>query len=162
MLFLVLTGQNNFFRKYAFQYYGWAIILDLNKWEILGLIAIGFLVYAAMASVFSYSDNSSTQPDRVLTEPVSAEEKAQLEKFLALEKYPEFLSAIDSFVKSTYAELYTPVIEKLIVVNMTSDTEAEVHLTVTDSSIRGEKSSITYHRNWTKSSGMWKAEDDFK
>jgi len=101
VLFLVLTGQNNFFRKYAFQYYGWAIILDLNKWEILGLIAIGFLVYAAMASVFSYSDNSSTQPDRVLTEPVSAEEKAQLEKFLALEKDPEFLNAIDSFVKST-------------------------------------------------------------
>ena len=123
-----------------------------------------FLSLRSHASVFSYSDNSSTQPDRVLTEPVSAEEKAQLEKFLALEKDPEFLSAIDSFVKSTYAELYTPVIEKLIVVNMTSDTEAEaeVHLTVTDSSIRGEKSSITYHRNWTKSSGMWKAEDDFK
>ena len=134
----------------------------MGKEEIIGLIAIGFLVYAVVASVFSYSDNSSTQSKRVLIEPVSAEEKAQLEKCLALEKDPEFLSAIDSFVKSTYAELYTPVIEKLIVMNMTSETEAEVHLTVTDSSIRGEKSSIIYYGNWTKSSGVWKAKDDFK
>ena len=64
--------------------------MDSNKWKILGLIAIGFLVYAVVASFFSYSDNSSTQSKRVLTEPVSAEEKAQLEKCLALEKDRNF------------------------------------------------------------------------
>jgi hypothetical protein len=135
--------------------------LDIGKWDILGLIAIGFLVYAVVASVFISSDDSSIQSNREINESLSAEEKALLEKCLALEKDPEFLSAINNFVKSIDRES-PPVMKKLIVTNITSETEAEVYLVVVHSTVRGDRASITYHGNWTKSSGVWKAEDDFK
>lgn len=135
--------------------------MDIGKWDVLGLIAIGFLVYAVVASVYISSDDSSVQSNREINESLSAEEKAQLEKCLALEKDPEFLSAIDSFLKSIDRES-PPVIKELIVTNMTSDTEAEVYLSVVHSTPAGFRGLSTYHGNWTKSSGVWKAEDDFK
>ena len=135
--------------------------MDIGKWDILGLIAIGFLVYAVVASVYTSSDDSSIQSNRDINESLSAEEKAQLEKCLALEKDPEFLSAINNFVKTIHRES-PPVIKKLIVKNMTSDTEAEVYLVVVYSTTRGETPSLIYTGNWTKSSGVWKAEDNFK
>jgi len=114
-----------------------------------------------VASVFISSDDSSIQSNREINESLSAEEKALLEKCLALEKDPEFLSAINNFVKSIDRES-PPVMKKLIVTNITSETEAEVYLVVVHSTVRGDRASITYHGNWTKSSGVWKAEDDFK
>ncbi len=122
---------------------------------------IGLLVYAVVASIYTSSDDSSVQSNREINESLSAEEKAQLEKCLALEKDPEFLSAIDSFLKSIPTES-TPVRKELIVENMTSDTEAEVSLVAEYSLVIGGKASITYHGNWTKSSGVWKAEDNFQ
>ncbi|EKQ50707.1 MAG: hypothetical protein B655_2443 [Methanobacterium sp. Maddingley MBC34] len=135
--------------------------MDIGKWDILGLIAIGFLVYAVVASVYISSDDSSVQSNREINESLSTEEKVQLEKCLALEKDPEFLSAINNFVKSIHRES-PPVMKEVIVKNMTSDTEAEVYLEVVYSTVNGEKASIIYFGNWTKSSGVWKAEDDFK
>lgn len=135
--------------------------MDIGKGDILGIIAIGFLVYAVVVSVYISSNDSHVQSNREINESLSAEEKVQLEKCLALEKDPEFLSAIDSFLKSIPTES-TPVRKELIVENMTSDTEAEVSLVAEYSLVIGGKASIIYHGNWTKSSGVWKAEDDFK
>lgn len=136
-------------------------LLDMGKRDILGLIAIGFLVYAVIASVYTSFDDSPVQSNREINESLSAEEKAQLEKCLALEKDPEFLSAIDNFVKSIHME-YTPKIKKLIVENMTSETEAEVYLILVYNLPTGETASLSYTGHWTKSSGVWEAEDDFK
>lgn len=136
--------------------------MDIGKWDILGLIAIGFLVYAVVASVYISFNDSHVHSNREINESLSAAEKVQLEKCLALEKDPEFLSAINNFVKSIHNKDSPPVMKEVIVKNITSDTEAEVYLDVVYSTVNGEKASITYYGNWTKSSGVWKAEDDFK